>query len=327
MPLRAIKGDVDVLAYAMTDNEWSELKKHYRSSGMHMPCCQSRAIPKTSKNGTHFFAHQARGECTSAPESEEHIYLKTIVAKAAQEIGWRAITEYRGATPLGEPWIADVYCKSGDEVRVFEIQLANQAPEEFVRRQSLYSASGIKCLWLASTYNSKRICSSIDMPVFRVAHVGERLDPMVSEFQLPITKFVGLVLSGKLKWGGSPVEIQYVESRCWQCEKQIFPITGWCVAGKQETIYGARYSENCLRDIREKIGNRVLIGLGLTPIEDMEKLRPHASVAAVNSCGNCGAFQNMELVRRILDQPGKNCGAVEYRPLNDGTAHWKLDAT
>ena len=37
-----------------------------------MPCCEADAIPKTSRRGTAFFAHARKGDCTTAPESDEH---------------------------------------------------------------------------------------------------------------------------------------------------------------------------------------------------------------------------------------------------------------
>lgn len=56
--------------------------------------------------------------------SAEHIYLKSIIAKAAINAGWSVITEFRGQSKEGERWIADVYCEKGKARVALEVQLS-----------------------------------------------------------------------------------------------------------------------------------------------------------------------------------------------------------
>jgi hypothetical protein len=56
VPLRALQGEIDVLAYGKSAVEWEEIKQTYREKDLRMPCCSSIAVPKTSRLGNHFFA-------------------------------------------------------------------------------------------------------------------------------------------------------------------------------------------------------------------------------------------------------------------------------
>ncbi|MBF4069172.1 hypothetical protein ISJ33_23825 [Burkholderia pseudomallei] len=113
-----------------------------------MPCCGRAAIPKTSKRGNYFFAHAVRGDCTSAPESQDHIFLKSLIAKAAKSAGWTVVTEWSGTAPNGERWIADVFCQKGSAKVAIEVQLSYQTVEELRRRTSNYRASGVRVAWV-----------------------------------------------------------------------------------------------------------------------------------------------------------------------------------
>jgi competence protein CoiA len=106
MPLRAIGNGKDYISYELAPEEWTALKGSYRSMGLRMPCCDNSAIPKTSKLGTQFFSHARRGDCTSGPETPEHLLGKSIIAMAAQSVGWKVTPEFRGTGSRGESWIA-----------------------------------------------------------------------------------------------------------------------------------------------------------------------------------------------------------------------------
>lgn len=325
MPLRAVRGEDNVLAYEMSDSEWSELKNTYKEIGLRMPCCSSLAIPKTSRLGNFFFSHQARGECTTAPESPEHIYLKTLIAKAAIESGWKAITEYRSISPAGEAWIADVYCTNGDEARVIEVQLSRQSPEEFIRRQGIYAASAVKSIWLASQYNNRRLASSPSMPIFQLEAVALDHVPKVVEFQVSVPAFIKTFLSKGLRWGVDPIPIIYVPDQCWRCRNQIFNICGWVKGGYRETSGSPAFTSQLLLRIRSHVGNDSLRALGLSVVEDVElTVKGSLSVTYSNACALCGALQNNEHLRKVLKSKREMVSEVIYRPPIDGTAHWKL---
>ena len=78
-----------------------------------MTCCDEHATIKTSKLGTQFFAHKRRGECTSAAETAEHLFVKACIAKAIRGTGWEVNTEQRGQAPDGSVWVADVMASRG----------------------------------------------------------------------------------------------------------------------------------------------------------------------------------------------------------------------
>ena len=118
-------------------------KRHLR-----MPCCPALAVLKTSRLGTRFFAHKAKGACTWKPETEVHRYLKGLALKATREAGWEAETESSGSCPNGDRWTADMLTWKGTETIGVEIQWSNQTNEETLRRQERYSQSGVHGVWL-----------------------------------------------------------------------------------------------------------------------------------------------------------------------------------
>ncbi len=80
---------------------------------LRMTCCDEHATIKTSKLGTQFFAHKRRGECTSAAETAEHLFVKACIAKAIRGTGWEvdqgaawpsARRKRVGSRCDGQPW-------------------------------------------------------------------------------------------------------------------------------------------------------------------------------------------------------------------------------
>jgi len=55
MPLRAQKDGFNIYAFNYNDSSWEELKNQSKQEPLQMPCCDARAIPKTSKLGNFFF--------------------------------------------------------------------------------------------------------------------------------------------------------------------------------------------------------------------------------------------------------------------------------
>lgn len=94
------------------------------------PCCEARAVPKTSVLGNLFFAHAYKGDCSTAPESQEHKFCKAIVASVAQAAGWKITTERVGTSPAGHAWVGDVFCEKGDTKVAIEVQMSRKASAE-----------------------------------------------------------------------------------------------------------------------------------------------------------------------------------------------------
>ena len=80
-----------------------------------------------SKLGTQFFAHKRRGECTSAAETAEHLFVKACIARAIRGTGWEVNTEQRGHAPDGSVSVADVMASRGAHRIAFEMQWSAQS--------------------------------------------------------------------------------------------------------------------------------------------------------------------------------------------------------
>ena len=150
MPLRCVdEHGRTIEAPDCSEEEWESLRERARKErNLHMPCCPARAVLKTSKLGTRFFAHKARGACNWKPETAVHLHLKALALRAARQAGWEAQTEVTGHTPEGEKWTADVFAWKGDVKVAVEVQWSGQTDEETWHRQRRYKRSGIRGIWL-----------------------------------------------------------------------------------------------------------------------------------------------------------------------------------
>ena len=150
MPLRCVDEDGTVIeALDCSDEAWFSLRERSRNErNLRMPCCPARAVLKTSKLGTRFFAHKARGACDWKPETPVHLHLKALALKAARQAGWEAQTEVTGHTPEGEKWTADVLAWKDEEKVALEVQWSGQTNEETWHRQRRYERSGVRGIWL-----------------------------------------------------------------------------------------------------------------------------------------------------------------------------------
>ena len=121
MPLRCIdpKG-LSIHSFDLSDEQWQALEQeNSKARHLSMPCCEAKVVLKKSHLGTRYFAHKAKGSCATAPEREEHLYLKQAAIIAARNNGWIADTEVTGATPSGNQWRADVLARKGEHKFVF----------------------------------------------------------------------------------------------------------------------------------------------------------------------------------------------------------------
>src|SRR4051812_22670998 len=84
MPLRCLNGENDELAFQHDAESWEHLRQHNRAEGaLVFPCCGASVSLRTSKLGTRYFAHKPGANCSSQPESQEHVLAKSIIAVAA----------------------------------------------------------------------------------------------------------------------------------------------------------------------------------------------------------------------------------------------------
>jgi hypothetical protein len=316
VPLRALAGESSVCAFEYDEVMWASLKQTYKANGLRMPCCESLAIPKTSKLGNHFFSHSRRGECTSAPESAEHIFLKTLIAKAAKNAGWSVTTEWPGETPEGDRWVADVFCENGKSRIALEVQFSYQTVQELRSRQQAYSNSNVRAAWFASSHKFKPdyLSPSKHVPFFYVLPFEVGNEPLVQGFNLPISEFVVGMLSKKLSWTGEPwiYGIHYLKDTCWKCRRGVKQVFGSSIDVYGESAKTVPNMSTVLSKFGEFISNEELKALGLNTIGKYEKLKGNApGFPYCNVCIHCDAPQNNYYVMKKLEERGMSDGEFD----------------
>ena len=325
MPLRCITANGQELrAYAIPEAEWRDLKRDHRTRGLRLPCCEAVAIPKTSHRGTQFFQHKARGPCTTAPETADHIECKAIIARSAEEAGWQAETEMRGEAPDGRSWVADVLCsKPGRPWRIaFEVQLTQESEDILRERQARYSASGVRCAWLLKNpppWFWQR--PDPDIPAFTLSLTDGAggwqpsvrntyrarkngtagHGPVVVTQSPPLADFVRLALSGGLKWRtmegeAIPVTFTVGEMACAECEGPVYVASQvvllfehvWPGAGcRYQNARGTVFHHSELREALRKVRRKYH---GLT-LFNREQTRAGEVISKVSAkCPRCGAL-------------------------------------
>lgn len=248
MPLRCLDPTGrNIHSFDLTDDEWRTLTiENKRARHLAMPCCVAQVTLKRSSLGTPFFAHKARGECATAPESKEHLHLKWLAVDAARTYGWSAETEVGGVTPSGEQWIADVLATKGRHKVAFEIQWSGQTNEETLRRQERYREAGIRGLWLLRqpgfpiTHDLPAACigGSLEdgfaalIPSSTYMTARDRSDSAAWHQSLPIEAFLDAAFGGHFKFGvplnvDATVFIRGAEMECWHqsCQAKTRVVT------------------------------------------------------------------------------------------------------
>lgn len=325
MPLRATSDQGEIHAFEFDDGSWADLKASYRDRRLRMPCCGVAAVPKTSTRGNFFFAHARRGECTTADESAEHLYCKTLVARAAQAAGWTVTTERPGQAPGGEQWVADIFCEKGSAKIALEIQMSPQTDAQTRQRQALYRESGVRGAWFFGASSRKRgeVPVERETPVFALQafHVGEV--PMVLGFDVGLPEFVTALLSRRVSWTipryQRPHLVEYLVDTCWACKREVKQVLEHLRGGDSpsdrelapEDFYEGRWdpSPNTVANISQRleavcrdISNNELAASGLNLIgrKDVINGKP-TRFPYCNMCVHCGAFQNNHhLTQRVL---------------------------
>lgn len=300
MPLRANLDNEIIHSFNFDSGEWLLLKETYKDKSLLMPCCQRKAIPKTSKRGTQYFAHSKIGECTSSPESPEHIQLKFLIAKVAQEHGWNVITEYAGKTPDGEEWIADVFCQKGNAKIVFEVQWSHQTNDEYLRRTQKYTSSGIRCAWLFRLQDNKNrsrsdLIESYNLPYFGFRYKDEGF--IVARYNTPVTEFVAGMLCGKLVWGQKKnnktvIHLCYNQENCWKCKKSINIINSLMIFDKNDQLLVnlSFTSDSVAKWISKNIPNKILRDKNIGTIKERYSKTVGGRYMS-NGCIKCDAIQ------------------------------------
>lgn len=301
MPLRANLDGMDIFAFEYNEESWGKLKATYRSCDLIMPCCDSKAVPKKSKLGQYFFAHSRKGECKTSSETAEHIFLKSLIAKQALELGWKVETEKPGQTPTLERWIADVFCSKGKANLAFEVQWSHQTIDEFERRQEKYRESNVRAAWLYKLKGNKEyfwdeLPYSHETPVFGMKYRKGTKDLYIPQFDVDVDQFISGVLSGNLQW--SPKEGEELLAKviphsepCWKCKKTTTMVLGVSFYNKQGVnvaleVFGDSWIPKFLR---EHIGNDKLRVHGVGTIKPRSSKTRNDRYLS-NGCVHCDAI-------------------------------------
>ena len=325
MPLRAEIKRRNVYAFEFDDASWAALKKTYKADKLCMPCCRTNAIPKTSRLNNFFFAHARSDECASAPETAEHIYLKTQMARAAQSCGWSVVTEAPGETPDGIKWVADVLCTKGQAKVALEVQLSYQTTSELVSRQLSYEKSGVRAAWFAGhkRFKSNYIAPSRDVPIFYLLPFEIPDEPGISGFDLSLSAFVTALLSERIAWKPIPYayKVEYLADVCRRFGAEIKQVIGWSVdithIGKTE-----RDMSTVLESISNSVSNSDLTEKGLNAIGKFERLEGNASgFPYCNVCIHCSAPQSNQHVMQKQSLGRSRMDYLEFARIDSYSKH------
>lgn len=316
MPLRAILNGNNIHSFEFTHFAWDNLKQTYKDMSLHMPCCGTQAIPKTSHRGTQFFSHTVRGDCTSEAESPEHLYVKSIIAQAAKEAGWEVVCEERGNTPAGEEWVADVFCWKGKARIALEVQLSYQPVETLRARQQRYRDAGVRGAWFLSsqTHKPDYITPSKQLPCFHLSDVvlGERV--MIPAFDVELKEFITGILKKKLTWempsltktacieGDETCEILVYPDTCHRCNKPVKQVYGWAAGVYGDQAKTVPNVSTVLEKILTMTSNMTLRKAGVNTIVQDTGQGKYPKFAYANSCIHCGIVQkNDYLFKRLRE--------------------------
>jgi competence protein CoiA len=311
MPLRCLDGHgQSVRASDFMPEEWQALAlENRRLRHLRMPCCDAQVVLKTSPRGIRFFAHKAKGACTSAPESEAHLFLKQMIVNAARAHGWEADTEIAGQTPSGGWWKADVLAQKGKHRVAVEVQWSGQTPQETLRRQEQYRESGIRGLWLlrqpgfpvAQALPAVCVGGSLEDGFTALIpgccsdlNARDRAAPARWRQSLPMEDFLGAVFCGRFRFG-APLDMEAMVSiwgapdSCWSCGAQTL------IVARVEINFGPNAPYFSLSDFGE---HRELVPVlldNLPALPDLGAIKYRASKTMggtylSNGCAHCGVL-------------------------------------
>ena len=170
MPLRAIVDGKNITTPFLSDEEWQELKSAVKTQNMDviLPCCNQKGYLRTSSRGMPHFVHYRKSDnCTSKPETWQHLKAKAEVVRACRAAGWDALTE-----ASGDNWRADVLAIRNNIQIAFEIQWSPQTLEETEIRQQRYIDAGVRCCWLFRA-PPRGFKARDDIPLFKIEITDE----------------------------------------------------------------------------------------------------------------------------------------------------------
>lgn len=307
---------------------WIALKES-KDSIFSMNCCGAKAILKTSKLGTQFFAHKTKPknlDCSTGGETAEHIHIKYLVSKKLFECGWRVEVEKRGVSSNGDVWIADIYAEKGKAKIVIEVQWSRQSFIETKRRQQVYKDSGIRCAWLlrsGSISDRNAVIGDYlhrtrDIPIFSIYRNTKRTDSTykiynvnkervessisfdpLEPIELDLDSFIEMLVSAKIKFRPkltpySELMVNITEQSCWRCHKSTNTVVSVVY---ENTVYGIthegsnirKYIDECDKETVDIINMNFSKPYNFAPIRRRYSKTESSSYIA-NSCIHCDSL-------------------------------------
>lgn len=310
MPLRCIDPNgLSIHSFDLSDEHWQTLVQENRKARhLRMHCCDAEVTLKKSRRGTRFFAHKAVGSCTTAPESEAHLYLKRAAVVAARKNGWIADTEVTGTTPSGTQWIADVFAQKGKHKVAVEIQWSGQMNDETLRRQERYKEADVRGLWLLRqpgfpiTHDLPAVCIGGNLeegftaliPSFSTMNARDRSQLSRWHQVLPMHEFLDAAFSHRFQFdvphnADLVVSIWGAEMSCYSCGADTQVVT------RIEVNFGPNKCYFSLAKLGEH-AKLVPIVLGKIPRNiDLGEIKYRFSKTAgekylSNGCAHCNAL-------------------------------------
>lgn len=220
MPLSALVDGQLRGAWEFTPDEWTSLRDACRRTRVYpaTTCCGQRASLKISARGTQFFAHIAREDCATGPETIAHIETKMAMVRGAVAAGWIARTEVR--LDDGEA-IADVLAEHDGHRVALEAQWSRITLADLEARQARYAALGVSGIWFV---RHGAIAPSRALPAFALSFEAGASRVTLADRLYSVEAFTTLLLEGRVRYrtrcvaaGTVEVTARYLRGTCEAC--------------------------------------------------------------------------------------------------------------
>lgn len=216
MPLTALLAGVELDSTVCSTEEWLAIHRQRPRPELACRACGASMHARVSKRGLRHFAHDKRQPtCPVEGESPEHHHLKSLVARLARDLGYRAELEVASASDAEDAWRADVLVLTPSGRRfAFEIQLSAMSMPEGRHRTERYASAGIATVWLSSRHPGW-MCQ---LPSVHISESGSE-DPVadrglarfdgqrwIAQESLPLIEVISGILDGTMTKTESPGE-------------------------------------------------------------------------------------------------------------------------
>nr|WP_269748208.1 competence protein CoiA family protein [Alteripontixanthobacter muriae] len=300
----------------MSRPEWDALATENKfRRHLHMPCCNAAVSLKRSRRGTPFFAHVRRGECTTAPETEEHMLLKRLIVESARRDGWNAVPEVQGTSPIGD-WRADVLAIKDARKVAVEVQWSSQTATMTLERQERYRAGGVEGVWLirqpgfpisrdlpAVVLGGKLPELTALLPADEEASARHRSEPEHWLQVLPIDEFLNALFGGRFWFGpaiGTPASVHLLGGLhyCYRCGAEGTVVSYVNLVTEHDRCWFSLRELGKVEAVWPEF-NALLIS-AKEPIRFAYRTTKRGERYLCNECIHCGAFTGQNYIQGLI---------------------------